>query len=378
MAFLYLVQGPGDDPEIAILHWLMRYMDMPGEEPSGYHDKVIGLLGDILPHQYPTTEVPGTVFHLVNTPVRVPTTAGMLALIPTWEDPSIPLGPYGEDVPETEVVRPRHVQLIPGYYAAILVQRRGVSAKTAFQELHGAMQARDKLVICRVVLTWLNAAATARGGGGLQNGVPVVYHPLAPVHLPGDVYRYMTGSKVKADLPALNGAIDPLDGTVPGGLACVLRVLARTGGVTADPTDDRTREPKSVAEHYKETHRMLLRYGNVGQVSDLAPIWQRLANCTKSEQFTIMTQEMQKICLARGLATELYTTVVTTGLTKQMVNGFQFVGHGADDLGTGCQPFLVAYSGGTHHLQALANASIGNQLEQGDQNAGKGQVSQGQ
>ena len=72
--------------------------------------------------------------------------------------------------------------------------------------------------------------------------------------------------------------------------------------------------------------------------------------------------------MAKGLATELYTPVVTTSL-KQMVTGFQFVGHGADDLSTGCQPFQVAYSGGAHHLQALANASIGNQLEQGDQNA---------
>lgn len=52
-----------------------------------------------------------------------------------------------------------------------------------------------------------------------------------------------------------------------------------------------------------------------------------------------------------------------------MVVGLQFVGHGVDDLTSGCQPFLVAYAGGTHHYLALADASVGNQLSQGEQNA---------
>jgi hypothetical protein len=51
-----------------------------------------------------------------------------------------------------------------------------------------------------------------------------------------------------------------------------------------------------------------------------------------------------------------------------MITGFQFVGMGVDDLGTGCQPFLVSYSGGDHHRQVLAAASLGNQLAQGEQN----------
>ncbi|KAI2506962.1 hypothetical protein MHU86_7459 [Fragilaria crotonensis] len=174
MAFLCLVAGPGGHHEVSIVHRLMRYMDMPGEEESGFNDKVLGLLGDILPYQYPTVEVPNSAFHLVGTPVRVPTTAGMLTLVPAWEDTTVPLGPFTEADPETEVVRPRNVQLVPGYYAALLVHRRGVSAKVAFQELHGAMHAQNELPSCQDILAWLKAACTARGGGGPQNGVPVV------------------------------------------------------------------------------------------------------------------------------------------------------------------------------------------------------------
>ena len=82
MAFLGLTLGPSGNFEVTIIHRLMRYMDMPGEEASGFHNRVIGLLGDLMPHQYPVVEVPGTAFHLVATPVRVPTTAGLVASLP--------------------------------------------------------------------------------------------------------------------------------------------------------------------------------------------------------------------------------------------------------------------------------------------------------
>jgi hypothetical protein len=104
LSFLCLITGAQGLPEVSILHRLMRYMDMPGEEASGFHDQHLGLLGDIRPHQYPTVGVPSTVFHLVGTPVRVPTVAVMTAHMATWEDSTVPLGPFEEDAPETEVV----------------------------------------------------------------------------------------------------------------------------------------------------------------------------------------------------------------------------------------------------------------------------------
>ena len=50
-------------------------------------------------------------------------------------------------------------------------------------------------------MTWLRAACTARGGGGAQNALHGVLHPLPALHLPPEVYRYVT-SKVQNDLPA--------------------------------------------------------------------------------------------------------------------------------------------------------------------------------
>ena len=126
MTFLCLVPGTGEDVagDVVVLHRLVRYLDTPGDDPTGCNDKVLGFLGDLLPHQYPVVEVPNTAFHLIGTPVRVPTVGAMTALLPTWADANVPLGPYAEDQDfPMEHVRPRHIPLIPGRLAALLVHR---------------------------------------------------------------------------------------------------------------------------------------------------------------------------------------------------------------------------------------------------------------
>lgn len=368
MAFLALITGLGGTHEVVIVHRLVRYFDAPGEDPTGFHDSVLGLMGDILPHQYPTIEVQGTAFHLVGTAVRVPTTAAMAALLPAWNDVETPtLGPYTDQDPETEVVRPRNIQLVPGRYAALLIHRRRVRPKTAYQEIVGLMQANNEIEACTDVVTWLKAACTARGGGGAQNVTPSVVHAFAPLHLPAEVYGYVT-AKVRADLPGLTAAAGPTAGGVGAAtLAGAMRLLnaSRGGGTAEDGVASAT--PKTIMDAYKETYPTLLKYCNAVTAEAVAPVWIRLANGHKSEQHTVLTQELQKVCLARGLSPELYSPIITTTL-KQMVVGLQFVGHGADDLASGCQPFMVAYSGTEHHYQAVAAASVGNQLAQGEQN----------
>lgn len=372
MAFLALVTGPDGTPEVTIVHRLLRYMDTPGDDPSGFNDRVLALLGDILPHQYPVVECPGTAFHLINTPVRIPTVAAMEALLPTWGDPQVALGPFTEEDPETEVVRPRHMQLLPGRYATILVHRRRVKAKQAYIELAGAIRADDAVANCHDVLVWLRTACTARGGGGALNTLPGVHHPFAPIYLPPEVHQYVV-EKVHRDLPGLQAAahgegVGGATATLLGALRALTERREMAAAATGDEEPRATREQKTIMDTYKETYTTLLRFGNVSRPEDVAPVWTRLANCGKSEQHTVLSQELQKVCMARGLSVELYNPVITTTL-KQMVVGFQFGGHGADDLTSGCQPFLVAYAGSANHYQAVAAASVSNQLSQGEQNA---------
>ena len=156
MAFLCLVPGQDGVPEVSVVHRLHQYVDTPGDEDSGFHDSVLGLLGDIMPHQYPAVGVLNTTFHLVGFPVRVVVTvAAMEALVPTWEDPLTPLGPFNDADPETEVICPRITQLIPGKYAALIIHRRRIKARQAYQELVGAIRADGALDSCADVVSWL-------------------------------------------------------------------------------------------------------------------------------------------------------------------------------------------------------------------------------
>lgn len=197
----------------------------------------------------------------------------------------------------------------------------------------------------------------------------MVYHPLLPVHFPGEVYRYMIG-KVCSDLPAL-AALDVLTTEITGTLAGALWALTQAGSSTLDDIEDQTTcKPKSVQEVYNETYQTLMRFCNVGHPDEVAPVWGRLANCTKSEQHTILVHEFQRVCMARGLSLTKLCMLIVTAALKQMIMGFQFVGHGVDKLSTGCQPFQVAYyAGSANPLQAVAAASIGNQQAQGKQSA---------
>ena len=369
LAFLCMLPGSeGNLGDVTVVHRFVRYLDAPGEDPTGFSDKVLGLLGDILPHQYPVVEVPGTAFHLVGTPVRVPTVAAMAALLPTWDDNQAALGPYTEQDPETEVVRPRFLQLVPPRLAAVLIHRRRVKAKTPYQELlAGAIQAEGGTEAYSDVLVWLRAACTARGGGGPQNAIPSVVHAFAPVFLPPEVHDYVV-SKVAIDLPALGRRSETGQGTTDALVGAIRSLTAARNAGIAGEDEAIPKAPKSVADTYRETYRTLLRFSNVQEVGELSPLWMRLANCHKSEQHTVLTQEFQKVCMARGLSTELYTPIVTTTL-KQMIVSFHFGGNGPDDLSSGCQPFLVSYAGSANHYMAVAAASVGNQLAQNEQTA---------
>lgn len=360
VTFLCLHRKAGTSAEVRILHRMLRYYDLPGDEiEPDVADLSMGLLGDVRAAQVPVVEVDNTLFSLIGGAVRVPTVAVMpehLAAGP----PGSYLGPYGVDTPGTELVRPRVTQVIPTKYAAALVHRDGIAPATAYHEVSGMLEADGATESCADVLTWLRVACTARGGAGELAAIPAVAHGFTLLLLPEVVSDYVA-DKVARDLPGRHAREQP--GPAWDQMVHAVQQLATTTGAGA-----REREPKGVAEAYRETYPVLLRYCQVQNVDEVAPIWKRLANGTKGEQQSIIQQEMTRVCGGRGLTPDLYCPVVTTGL-KQMIASLNFAGNGPDDLTAGCQPFLVAYTGANDHYRALDQAMVANQLEQGAANA---------
>ena len=77
MAFLCLVPRLDGTAEVRILHRFMRYLELPGEIATGFHDRTLGLLGDVRSNQVPVVNVPANILHLATAGVRVPTAATM-------------------------------------------------------------------------------------------------------------------------------------------------------------------------------------------------------------------------------------------------------------------------------------------------------------
>jgi hypothetical protein len=364
MTFLCLLRTHGTGVEVRVLHRMIRYLELPRADGRGLIDISLGLLGDISAAQAPAVAVDNGHFSLVgNAGVRVPTLATMRDHLDT-APPGGYIGPFGAEVPNTEVVRPRITQVIPCKYAATLVHREGVSPATAFLELQGIFEAEDVVAQCADVLTWLRVACTARGGAGELAPIPAVAQHFPLLLMPGAVSTYVA-SKLDRDLPGRQGrqAPAPTDGAGGDTLAAAIRLLAEKADGERPP-----REPKSVAEVYRETHPVLQRFCQVENVEGLAPIWGRLARGSKGELQSILQQELIKVCTGRGLTPDVYSPAVTSKL-KQLVTSLNFVGNGPDDIASGCQPFLVTYTGADDHYRALDQATVAEQLDRGSTNA---------
>jgi hypothetical protein len=368
----------GETQVVQIMHRFMRYLDIPGEAPTGFNDTVLALLGDIRPGLYPVVDAPSTVFGLVATPANVPTEDTILAAIEEVEEENPPannqlLGPYADRTAGTEAVRPRMIQLLPNQFAPLFLQNDGLPPLVAYRTLREALIEANALEACGDVLTWLRAACTRRGGGGNRAAIPSVNLNVTAVHPPRVVYEFLM-SKVQADLPdtrpgagGVPGAGAGAVGGIPAGadLAGLVRALAEVRGQEARgrPAEDE-REPKRINEVYRETYTTLLRHCRVERPDEVAPLWRRLANAAKGEQQAIIQHELSKVCLIRGLAPELYCPVVTTAV-KQTIITFTFAGSGIDDLTSGCNPFLVSYSGAKAQQEAREVANLSLQLDQG-------------
>ena len=125
--------------------------------------------------------------------------------------------------------------MIPEKYAAIIIHRRRVKAKLAYQEIVGAIRADELLERCGDIVSWLRAACTTRGGGGALQDSPGVLHQLNPVHLPPEVYQYVT-TKVQSDLPGTaTGARGGVASASAATLVGALRALTRREGEEGAP-----------------------------------------------------------------------------------------------------------------------------------------------
>ena len=242
-----------------------------------------------------------------------------------------------------------------------LIHRDNVSAAMAYQELAGVFATDGILEAYGDALSWLRIACTARGGAGDLAAIPAIAMSFPLLLLPAAACK-LVATKVYGDLPHYQRPGGRLQG---GNGNLMMMAVQQLAANVAEAGVRGAREPKGVMEAYRETYPVLLQFCQVATVEELAPIWGRLARGTKCKQQSILHQEVSRVCTERGLTTDLYCPVITTGL-KQMVTSLNFAGN---NLTAGCQPFLVVYTTQHDHHRTRDDAVVANQLDQGTASA---------
>ena len=89
--------------------------------------------------------------------------------------------------------------------------------------------------------------------GGAQQAVPSGLHTIAPLHLPPEVYQYVT-SKVRADLPALTTPEQGVGGLVGAALLRTLG-LARAAAGVEEGEDKRGGTKQGTQDNTQNVHQ---------------------------------------------------------------------------------------------------------------------------
>jgi hypothetical protein len=122
---------------------------------------------------------------------------------------------------------------------------------------------------------------------------------------------------------------------------------------------------KLPSDRFTVTLHILQGYLEVQDEQNLPQLWHHLANCTKKQDFNVLSDNLQ--AYARGPdAFSSMAPIASAKLVQDLLN-FSFVSENTDDIKSGIQPFLVIDSTAEHQQANLKIAQTYGLLQAGDQ-----------
>jgi hypothetical protein len=143
---------------------------------------------------------------------------------------------------------------------------------------------------------------------------------------------------LKQLLPALSQTVETLEHALSQMAAAVLQ-NTNNNRLARDEKLAREQTPKLPSDKYTFTLNILLEYLEIADEQQLPKLWHNWSNCTKKQEFQVLTELLQ----AYTCSPEAFTStppVVTAKLIQDLQN-FLFVSESMDDLKSGLQPFII-------------------------------------
>jgi hypothetical protein len=126
----------------------------------------------------------------------------------------------------------------------------------------------------------------------------------------------------------------------------------------------RANEPKLPSRKFSGTINILQEYLLIPDEMLLPPLWHKLANCNKREEFNVLSKQMHSYARSTDAFSSCHP--ITSVKLVQDLLSFTFLGDSTDDIKSGLQPFIIADGSAEHRQANLESACTYGMLNAGD------------
>jgi hypothetical protein len=126
----------------------------------------------------------------------------------------------------------------------------------------------------------------------------------------------------------------------------------------------RSNESKLPSQKFSGTIDILQENLVIADEMQLPPLWHKLANCNKHEEFNVLSEQMQSY--ARSADAFYSCHPIASAKLVQDLLSFTFLGESTDDIKSGLQPFIIANGSAEHRQANLELACTYGMLNVGD------------
>jgi hypothetical protein len=304
--------------------------------------------GEVIQGQVATVTLPDTLFRTI---ANVPSHS--TDYIVTNLDL---IGVYGlpapaPNAPDATAVTTRVAMYLPAKYVPLLLSPSGYTIHQAWEILYPAIVNANDLINCAVLLKWLRAITTGtivpNGNNGNNLGPTSAIMNLTVPLIDEDLVQHRLRLQ-KAALPGLYQPSPTFERAITQ-MAVAVTQNTNDSRLVREEKAARAIEPKLPSERFSVTINILQEFLQVADEALLPPLWHSWANCTKRQEFLVLTEQLQ----AYSRSNDAFSTcppIASAKLVQDLLQ-FNFVGESADDIRSGIQPFIVA-DGSSEHRQA--------------------------
>jgi len=334
-------------------HTIIQCLHLPSKITGSFTGRAtpwdgqgFAFLGEITQTYATTVSLPNNAFRaIMNTKVR--TADYIVTHLDELGPHGLPPPPAGDE--EGIIVNTRQLMCLPARYVPLILNPAGYTLRQVWETLYPAIVDNDHLQTCAPLIRWLQVASTGTTVPNQPNNLTASRLDLtltAPIA--DDVLIKHRLLLLKQVLPILFRPANPYEAAITQ-MAVAVTENTNHSRLAREQKAATAAAPKLPSDKFGLTLPLLLEYLEIPEEQNLPELWHQLANCTKRQEFFVLSDQIQ----VYSRSPHAFNTSIPVVFAKlvQDILSFQFVSKTLDDLKTGLQPFVIA-SGSTEHRQA--------------------------